>query len=141
MTARQATNALQHTIFTRCNVSLSFDDANTLRRAELALQRWGEQECGDSNEHASWCIERDEDGKPYHMRQNYYSKHGQGQPQTIRYRIPDRERGALRRIAEVCKRNGLHYFHQTDPRGCALYVSNEPLTDSYYSRGVACCAN
>ena len=126
MTARQATNALQHAIFTRCAVSLSFDDANTLRRAELALQRWGEQECGDGR---GW-IARDEAGKPW-----WHSAWTGNM-----FAVADRERGALRRIAEVCKRNGLQFFHQTDPRGCALYVSNEPLTDSDYSRGVACCA-
>ena len=135
MSARQATNALQHSIFTRCAVSLSFDDANTLRRAELTLQRWGEQECGDGNDYCSWSIERDEITQV-----PYFCTYPHNGPMR-RYRIADKERGALKRIAEVCKRNGMHFFHQTDPRGCALYVSHEPLTDSEYSRGVACCAN
>lgn len=39
----------------------------------------------------------------------------------------------------ACRDHGLHYYHQTDPRGCALYVSAEPLTDQNYSNAVACC--
>ena len=134
MTARNETNALQHRIFSRTGISLAFDDANSLRRAELTLQRWGEQECGDSNDYNSWSIERDETtGKPYRC---VYPHKGE----MRRYLVPDREAGALKRVAEICKRNNLHFFHQTDPRGCALYVSNEPLTDSAYTNGVSCCA-
>ena len=134
MTARTETNALQYRIFQRTGVSLSFDDANTLRRAEIALQRWAEQECGDSGPYSSWAIERDETtGLPYLCTYPHGGK-------ERRRRIPDREAGALRRVAEVCKRNGLHFYHQGDPRGCALYVSNEPLPDHNYTRGVACCS-
>lgn len=134
MSARTETNALQHAIFTRTGISLSFDDANTLRRAQITLQRWSEMECGDSGPFSSWAIERDDaTGLPYcavypHNRPSY------------RRRIADKERGALKRIAEVCARNGLHFYHQGDPRGCALYVDKEPLSDSAYNRGVACCA-
>ena len=135
MTARTETNALQHIIFTRTGVSLSFDDANTLRRAEIALGRWGELECGDGN----GCIERDEKtGIPYWYNAN--ARYVDPNDRRAWRRIPDREAGALRRIAEVCKRTGLHFYHQTDPRGCSLYVSNEPLPENDYTRGVACCA-
>jgi hypothetical protein len=34
-----------------------------------------------------------------------------------RYPIADREAGALRRVAKVCAELGLHFYHQTDPRG------------------------
>ena len=132
MSARQDTNELMYKIQRRIGISLNFDDANTLRRAEIALGRWGEQECGDGS---NWYIQRDETtGIPY----RHYCGDSPREPRP--YRIADREAGALRRIAEVCKRNGLHYFHQTDPRGCSLYVSNEPLTNTEYTRGVACCA-
>ena len=134
MTARTETNALQHAIFTRTQVALSFDDANTLRRAQITLHHWGEQECGDGNDYCSWSIERDEATQiPYlctypHNRPMY------------RRRIADKENGALRRVDAVCLRVGLYFYHQTDPRGCALYVANEPLTDSNYSsRSVECC--
>lgn len=114
------------------------DDANTLRRAQLTLHRWAEEECGDSNGGGSRAIERDEEtGKPYVVRHWW----GDGKAKTITTRtlIPDREAGALRRVKEVCDRLGMYFYHQTDPRGCQLYVSNEPLTDQSYTNGVACC--
>lgn len=108
--------------------------ANTLRRAEMVLHRWAEQECGDGNDYASWAIERDDNtGKPYRA---WYPHVG---PAT-RTRIADREAGALRRVAKVCAEHGLYYFHQGDPRGCALYVAREPLTDSNYTNGFAVTA-
>ena len=135
MTARQDTRELMHDVFTRCNISLNFDDANTLRRAQLTLHRWAEQECGDSDNYKSWSIERDEESEiPFMCIYPHDSN------QTRRYRIPDRERGALRRIKAVCERNGLNFYHQGDPRGCALYVSHVPLPSNDYTRGVACVA-
>ena len=129
MEAYEKSEKVRRSIRSRTGLDVGHDDAATLRRCELTLQRWGEGECGDENGN---CIERDEEtGKPY--RAHY------GTTKT-RYSIPDREAGALRRVAAICKRHMLHYFHQTDPRGCALYVSHEPLTDSDYAgKGVACC--
>ena len=133
MTARQSTYELIHHVSQRCNVSLCFEDANTLRRAQLTLHRWAELECGDGNDYSSWSIERDETtGIPYFCRYPHDSN------KVHRSRIADREAGALRRVADVCKRNGLHFYHQGDPRGNALYVSNEPLPDNNYTHGVAC---
>ncbi len=139
MSARHETESLISSIERRTQIRLSFDDANTLRRAELTLQRWAEQECGDGNNYSSWAIERDEvTDIPYMVRHHY--KHGLGKDSVSRTRIADREAGALRRIKAVCERNGLNYYHQTDPRGCALYVSNQPFADfNYSSVGVACC--
>ena len=139
MSARQATNALQHAVFTRTGISLGFDDANTLRRAERTLHRWAELECGDGNSYGAWAIARDENGEGPPFMVRHYFRHGAGKDTVTRSRIADKEAGALRRIAEVCERTGLHYFHQTDPRGCALYVSNQPLPDNNYTHGVACC--
>lgn len=131
MNVRHATYAIIARLAGR-GISLSFDDANTLRRAELTLQHWAEQECGGGNDYQSWAIERDETtGIAYRV---IYPHKGD----VRRYRIRDMERGALRRVAEVCQRNNLHFFHQTDPRGCTLYVSKEPLTDSDYTNGVGC---
>ena len=88
-------------------------------------------ECGDGNEYASWAIERDETtGKPFMCRYPH-----DGRPS--RYPTPDRETGALKRVRAICKTHGLHFYHQTDPRGAALYVHSEPLTDSDYNKGVA----
>jgi len=133
MSARHETYALMQQFSAR-GISLSFDEANTLRRAEKTLHRWAELECGDGNDYASWAIERDEQtGVPYMCR---YPHTGE----MRRHRIADRETGALRRVKAICEAKGLHFYHQTDPRDCALYVSNEPLPDNNYARGVACCA-
>lgn len=113
----------------RSGISLPLEDVHTLRRAQMTLHRWAERECGDGNDYASWSIERDETtGKPYFCRYPHDGK-------MRRSPVADREAGALKRVAALCKAHGLHYFHQTDPRGCALYVSREPLTDSNYTSG------
>lgn len=110
------------------------DHARTLRRAQLTLHRWAELECGTHAGH----IEREGDdgtGRPYFVP----DWRGRGPGGAVRRLVPDRERGALARVAAVCKAAGLYYYHQTDPRGCALYVSAEPLTDQNYSqRGIPC---
>jgi hypothetical protein len=118
----------------RHGIIASFDQANTLRRAELTLQRWAELECGDGNGNA---IERDEiTGKPFicYYPSNIHSVSNHPK----RYPIADREKGALKRIQAVCNDLNIHFFHQTDPRGCSLYVSLEPLPSNDYTRGVNC---
>lgn len=120
------------------DLGLKWDEIETLRRAQMTLHRWAEGECGDGNDHASWGIERDETtGKPFrvvypHTRPSY------------RVAIADREKGALRRVAAIMAAHpDLWSFHQTDPRGCALYIGRTsdlnpdmPL-DSQYNRGMA----
>jgi hypothetical protein len=115
-------------------INLDFNAINTLRRAELTLHRWFELECGDGNDYASWSLERDEKtDKPYKVVYPHDSN------KVRRYLVPDREKGAMRRVESLCKEKGLYFFVQTDPRGCALYINNEPLTDSDYDRGVSMC--
>jgi hypothetical protein len=133
MKAAIKTNNLQ-TRLNRAGIGASFDQAHTLRRAELALQRWAKLECGDSNDYWSRVLVRDEEtGKPFMQTQRHDS------PKVHNTPIADKEKGALKRIAAVCSALNINYFHQTDPRGCALYVAKEPLTDRNYSHGVACC--
>jgi len=112
---------------------LTLDECNALRRCSLTLHRWAERECGDGSD---WAIERDEaTNKPF----NVY--HGEGKPH--RYAIPDRETGALKRAKAIAAAHGLTVYHQTDPRGAALYVirpGDVPEgadVDGYYSRGIA----
>lgn len=131
MSASMLTRDLMHTLNAR-GIAADFEQAETLRRAQLTLHRWAELECGDDNGYSSFCIERDEaTEKPYMVTYRHDCN------KSHRRAIPDREAGALRRVKRVCDELGAHYFHQTDPRGCALYVSKEPLTDSDYNRGVA----
>lgn len=111
--------------------------ARTLRRAQMTLHRWAEEECNGT-------IQREGeqgDGKPFRVwTGQLWSHHAKRMEYTERRTpCPDREAGALRRVAEVCAASGLHFYHQTDPRGCALFVSTEPLTDQNYSTaGIAC---
>lgn len=120
-------------------------DAEALRRISMTLHRWHELECGDSNNYASWAIERDgdePDSKPYLVTH----PHGRsGEPiKSRRTAIADREAGALKRLAAILKRYpGLTAYVQGDPRGCALYilkpgdVPEGADVSSYYSRGLA----
>jgi hypothetical protein len=119
----------------RRGIDLTLDEVSTLRRCEMTLHRWHEQECGDSNNYMSWVIIRDEEtGKPF------LENHSHQGGRTTRTPIRDLEKGALARVSEICTRHGLHYWQQGDPRGCALYISKEPMTDSNYSSiGVAVC--
>ena len=131
MNAYKETHKIQEAISKRLNVAISFDDARTLRRAGMTLHRWSELECGDGNDYASWSIERDaETNKPYLCTYPHEGK-------SRRRPIPDRETGALKRVHKLCVVLGLKYYHQTDPRGCSLYVSTENLTDQNYNNGVA----
>jgi hypothetical protein len=118
------------------DLGFTWDEAYSLRRIEMTLQRWAERECGDGSD---WAIERDETtGKPF----NVY--HGEGKPR--RYAIADREAGALRRLGKIMEAHSdFVAYHQGDCRGCMLYLvpksslaAGERL-DSVYTRGVAVC--
>lgn len=152
-------------------LGFTYEESAALRRIEMTLQRWAEAECGDGNDHGSWAIERDEaTGKPYRVHHHYL--HGRGKDYTTRHAIADREVGALRRlVAIVAARNARETthektlpierqdktynqalaactvvaYHQTDPRGCALYLlTREQIgaddISSIYTRGLAVCA-
>lgn len=122
-------------------VGILYDDAVALRRISMTLRRWHEAECGNSNDRASWAIERDEKtGKPvkvvwYHKRLD---------PSPFRYPVADREKGAKIRLAKIMARYPvLSAYVQTDPRGCALYIlrpNDVPAgqdADCCYSNGIA----
>ena len=108
-------------------LGIEFDDVNAFRRDSMTLRRWFERECGDSNNYASWAVERDQDtDTPYLVTYPYNGK-------ERRRRIPDREKGARKRIAARCERLGLKYYIQTDCRGLALYLSREKIDGQNYN--------
>ena len=119
-------------------LGIGYDEAQALRRISMTLQRWGELECGDGNDYCSWSIERDEvTDKPYMVTYPHNGK-------SRRSPVADREKGALKRLqAIMSKYPDLLAYHQTDPRGCAVYLvrkSDVPEgtdIDSVYSRGIA----
>lgn len=133
-------------IQTLVNAGISIADACALRRASMTLHRWHELECGDGNNYASWTIARgrkengefvyDDNGTPFEERHIHTEN-------KARYTaIPDRERGAQKRIAKIMARYPDFWVYvQGDPRGAALYIgrhSNTPLPiDANYSRGIA----
>ena len=130
MTARSETYDLMRDL-NRDGLDVSFEDANTLRRAQITLHRWAELECGGSDNFKSWAIERDEiTGKPF-MGMYPYDR------PSYRYAIPDREAGALKRVAAICAKYGAYFYHQTDPRGSALRISSRPISENDYTRAVA----
>lgn len=125
MNSLQKTKELQRNLASR---GLPFDtdffSVQRLRRAEMVLHRWCERECNGE-------IQRDEDtDKPF----GYY-----GANRDSKYPAHDLEKGALKRIKDICEAKGIYFFYQQDPRGCALYVSKEPLNDANYSNGIAVC--
>lgn len=122
---------------------LGFDyaEVKALLRIERTLQRWGEAECGDGNDYASWAIERDEtSGKPFMVT---YPHNGP----TRRQPIPDREAAAKARLEKLmAKHPNLVSYHQGDCRGCNLYILErsqvgENDIGTIYNRGVAVCAD
>jgi|SRR6478736_7434221 len=120
-----STQKAKFALFSRLQaLGFTYEEAVSLRRIEMTLQRWGERECGDGS---NWGLERDETtGKPYNV------WHGEGK--LRRYPVADREAGALRRLAAIVKarneREGcsdthpqfIHAYHQGDCRGCNLYL-------------------
>lgn len=113
-------------------LGFSQDETEILRRAQIVLRTWASRECGDDH----GAIERDEKtGKPYYVNANSGRRHP----------TPDREKGALRRVeAVMAKHPGLVAYHQTDPRGCSLYVLRRDQVEghdisSIYNRGFGVC--
>ena len=49
------------------------------------------------------------------------------------YTVPDHETAALKRIDDTCKRIGIHYYIQDDPRGETLYIAAKPIHSNTYS--------
>lgn len=129
----------ENNLMALARMGISDNDARALRRISMTLRRWHELECGSGNDHYSFAIKRDEaTQKPYIVRwRNSDSK-------AYRVPTPDRERGALKRLAAIMARYpALQSYVQGDPRGCALYLlrpGDVPAGEdvgSYYSRGVA----
>lgn len=134
------------------NAGISVDDALALRRIAMTLHRWYEWECGNGDDYSSWCIVRgyksggnfeydDGDfGHPPYIERHYH----RGDARTTYSRIPDRERGAEKRLAKIMARYpGLSAYLQTDCRGAPLYimrpgdVKNGADVSSCYSNGIA----
>lgn len=105
-------------------LGFTYEESVSLRRIEMTLQRWAEQECGDGNDFCSWSIERDEaTNKPYRCVYPHTGK-------IHRYPIADREAGALRRLAVIVNRRNnrvnLPIHVPNDPKGA--FIQSNPAT-------------
>jgi hypothetical protein len=124
-------NALQ-------SVGFTFDECEKLRRISMTLHRWHELECGNSNDWASWAIERDEETEV-----PYLVTHHHSQNKPSRRRVADRETGAKKRLAKILEsKPELSAYIQGDPRGATLYILRPgdipegKEAASYYNRGI-----
>jgi hypothetical protein len=115
------------------------NDAYALRRIAMTLRLWFERE-GNGE------IERDgdgDDGMPYAVRR-YFNSSTEREEIVTRRKIPDREKGANKRLGEIMKRYpGFSAYVQGDPRGASLYILRPgdipegEKADGYYNRGIA----
>lgn len=126
-----------HLIKTLEDHGFSYDEANQLRRIEMTLHRWSEHECNGNIQREG----EEGDGMP-----RWYSNYAmENETNPKGYRIPDRERGALKRLAKIMEKHPAFVsYHQGDPRGCALYIVkksdlNGLDINSAYTRGIAVC--
>lgn len=94
-------------------LGLSQAEHDTLRRASMTLHRWSEMECNHD-------VERDDITGKVTVR--YCRNDGNiTKPQ----RVADRETPALKRCEAIAKVHGLVFFHQSDPRGAAVYIGTK----------------
>lgn len=126
------------------------EEAEALRRISMTLHRWHELECGTDG----GMIERDEKtGKPFWHSATRERIVSSG-VSALKPFIPDREKGALKRLAKIIDRRNseilfdsawprkVSTYIQTDPRGAALYLlrpGDVPAgqdAGAYYSRGI-----
>jgi len=127
-------------VYSRLNkMGFNTQEVTTLLRIEKTLGRWAGKECGNGNDFASWHIERDEVSQvPYLV--TIPNRGGA----TRKTKIADKEKGALDRLGKMMEtRPNLLAYHQTDPRGCSLYIVEKDAikqgekVDCVYNRGMA----
>ena len=104
-----------------CDLGFSYEETDALRRISMTLSRWAERECNGE-------VEVDDDAKAYSVNQGGAWNNWK----ITRYPVPNREAGAKRRLAKIMANHpDFTYYHQTDPRGAALYLVNK--AQSLYS--------
>ena len=105
-----------------------------LRDCEKILHKWSEDEC---NGRIQWD---DETGEPHLYRRDRWGDYtAKGRP-TFNF-----EDYALDRARKTAQRFGLKIYHQSDPRGCALYVyrpedlNGSSIESVYSTQALAIC--
>lgn len=102
------------------NLGFSHAETDALLKAERALTRWAELECGISDANRSVSIYRDEEtGKPFYRIEYRAGNEWKTSIQPKR----DTEKAALESVARIMENKpGFRAYHQTDPRGVSLYI-------------------
>jgi hypothetical protein len=85
-----------------------------LKRLEKIIHKWNEDECNGA---IQWHGDNEETPKRY-----FQDRHGC-------FTIPgptiqNKERQSIESARKIASKHGLSIYHQTDPRGIALYVYN-----------------
>ena len=118
------------------NYGITDHSWRVLRDCEKNLHKWAEDEC---NGRIQWD---DKTGEPHLYRKDKWGDYTcKGQPTF------NREDFYLDIARKQAARYGLLIFHQSDPRGCALYVydkqdlerSKYPIDQCYSTVGTAIC--
>ena len=86
----------------------------SLKRLAGTIHQWNEDECNGA---IQWEGDNEETPRRY-----YLDDHGTyTRPGPV---IVDKESRALESARKIASKHGLSIYHQTDPRGIALYVYN-----------------
>lgn len=86
----------------------------SLKRLAKIIHKWNEDECNGA---IQW--EKDNEETPKRYFQDRYGCFTIPGPT-----IQDKERQSIESARKIAARHGLSIYHQTDPRGIALYVYN-----------------
>lgn len=114
-------------LYTRLmKLGYEYDEVTALLKASRQLTRWGEALCnGDVYRHENTR-------KPFYKNGTAYR---------------DIEASALFKIGVIVGKHESHqFYHQQDPRGCALYIlppdtiPANGTVESHYTHGIAVCA-
>lgn len=102
------------------NLGFSHAETDALLKAERALRRFAELECGISDANRSVSVYRDEEtGRPFYRIEYRVGNEWKTSTQPKR----DTEKSALQTVARILAgKPGFSAYHQTDPRGVSLYL-------------------
>lgn len=120
-TMKQTKRQKQAAFFDRMtNLGFSHAETDALLKAERALSRFTELECGISDCNRSVNVYRDEEtGKPFYRIEYRIGNEWKTRTQPKR----DTEKAALQTVARIlADKPGFSAYHQTDPRGVSLYL-------------------
>jgi hypothetical protein len=86
----------------------------SLKRLAKIIHKWNEDECNGA---IQWHGDNEETPKRHFQdRQGCFTIPGPT--------IQDKEKQSLESARKIAAKHGLSIYHQSDPRGCALYVYN-----------------